>query len=58
MIKQDLIDHLYMHLRMAEEEFNGLVGRFLSEEEQLRVLSLGDEIDDITRQLCELGEEI
>lgn len=41
-------------LKVCDKELGELTGRFLSPEEQLRVLSLGEETDKLEREIADL----
>jgi hypothetical protein len=44
-------------LRLVDRELDGLTGRFLSNEEQLRVRSINEEQERLEREIIELGGE-
>jgi hypothetical protein len=50
-LTQNQIDAKRALLNVAHKEMNELVGRFLTKEEQLRALSLGEEIDRLEAEL-------
>jgi hypothetical protein len=54
---QRKIDAKRALLRALDSELDALTGRFLSDPEQLRVLSIGEEQDRLEAEIRDLGGE-